>query len=359
MMFTDLAGSTAMRARLGEEAADRLRDVHDALLTDAITAHGGRVVKQLGDGLMAAFPSAAGAVSAAVALQQEIDRSNRRGTTEAMRVRVGISTGDVTFEGGDCFGLPVVEAQRLEASAEPGTIRCAEMVRLLARGRGGHEFVSLGELSLKGLAESLLACEVRWTPLAIEVPANVELGLPPVFAHAGGLPFSGRADVFDQLVDAWKRSTAGGFETVLLAGEPGVGKTRLAQELASRVHGGGGLVLAGRCDEDVTVPFQAFGAALDWQLKQTAVDARLAALGDHAGDLVRLVPDLPNRVVELPPALKDDADTERYRLFQAVASWLSIGGVDRARLLVIDDLHWADNQPCYSFVTSSPTPSPG
>jgi class 3 adenylate cyclase len=68
-------------------------------------------------------------------LQQEIDRANRRGATETMRVRVGISTGDVTFEGGDCFGLPVVEAQRLEASAEPGTIRCSEMVKLLARGR--------------------------------------------------------------------------------------------------------------------------------------------------------------------------------------------------------------------------------
>ena len=78
VMFTDLVGSTALRARLGEEAADRLRDVHDALLTDAITAHGGRIVKHLGDGFMAAFPSAAGAVSAAVALQQEIDRSNRR-----------------------------------------------------------------------------------------------------------------------------------------------------------------------------------------------------------------------------------------------------------------------------------------
>lgn len=150
VMFTDLAGSTAMRARLGEEAADRLRGVHDAILTDAITTNGGRVVKHLGDGFMAAFPSAAGAVSAAVALQQEIDRANRRGATEAMRVRVGISTGDVSFEGGDCFGLPVVEAQRLEASAEPGTIRCAEMVKLLARGRGGHEFVSLGELELKG-----------------------------------------------------------------------------------------------------------------------------------------------------------------------------------------------------------------
>ena len=65
VMFTDLAGSTAMRARLGEEAADRLRGVHDALLADAITSNGGRVVKHLGDGFMASFPSAAGALGAA------------------------------------------------------------------------------------------------------------------------------------------------------------------------------------------------------------------------------------------------------------------------------------------------------
>ena len=94
------------------------------------------------------------------------------------------------------------------------------------------------------------------------------MGLPPVFAHGTGLPFSGRDEVFEQLVDAWKRCATGGFEVVLLAGEPGIGKTRLAQELATRVHGGDGIVLGGRSDEDVSVPFQAFGAALDWFVRQ-------------------------------------------------------------------------------------------
>ena len=64
VMFTDPAGSTAMRARLGGDAADALRGVHDALLTGAITTNGGRMAKQLGDGFTAAFPSAAGAVGA-------------------------------------------------------------------------------------------------------------------------------------------------------------------------------------------------------------------------------------------------------------------------------------------------------
>jgi class 3 adenylate cyclase len=340
VMFTDLVGSTALRSRVGEDAAEVLRGVHDAILSDAIVSNSGRVVKHLGDGMMATFESAAAAVAAGVSLQQQIDVANRRGVGERMAVRVGISVGDVTFDGDDCFGLPVVEAQRLEASAAPGTIRCAELVMHLARGRGGHEFRSLGDLELKGLAEPLATCEVVWSPVAEQTP--VELGLPPVFAHAAGLPFSGRGDVFDGLVDAWKRCVAGGFEVVLLAGEPGIGKTRLAQELASRVHGGEGLVLAGRCDEDVVVPFQAFGAALDWFVKQTAPGEVLDRLGTYPGDLVRLVPDLDHRVVGLPVPWRDEPDTERYRLFQAVESWLTVAGGQQPRLLVIDDLHWAD-----------------
>lgn len=342
VMFTDLVGSTEIRSRVGEDAAEALRVVHDEVLGDAIAANGGVVVKHLGDGLMATFPSAAGAVAAAVTMQQELDRRNRRSDGERMQIRVGISTGDVTFDGDDCFGLPVVEAQRLEASAEPATIRCAEMVMFMARGRGGHEFASLGDLELKGLAEPLAACEVLWSPLAQPEAPTVELGLPPVFAHATGLPFSGRDEVFGQLVDAWKRCVAGGFEVVLLAGEPGIGKTRLAKELAVRVQGGDGRVLGGRCDEDVTVPFQAFAGALDFFVRQTSPDRVLVELGEFPGDLVRIVPGLERLVDDLPSALDDEPDIERYRLFQAVGSWLSVGGTDQPRLVVLDDLHWAD-----------------
>ena len=342
VMFTDLAGSTELRTRVGEDGAEVLRGIHDSIVTGAVSGHGGQIVKHLGDGVMATFTSAAGAVAAAVAMQQDLDLHNRHGNAERMQIRVGISTGDVTFEGDDCFGLPVVEAQRLEASAAPATIRCAEMVMLMARGRGGHEFRPLGSLELKGLAEPLAASEVVWVPLATPASPAIELSLPPVFAHGGGLPFSGREAVFEELVDAWKRCAAGGFEVVLLAGEPGIGKTRLAQELATRVHGGSGVVLGGRCDEDVTAPFQAFAAALDWYVKQGTPDELGARLGAHPGDLVRLVPDLAQRVTDLPPPLQDEPGSERLRLFQAVESWLGVGGAELPRLLVLDDLHWAD-----------------
>lgn len=352
VMFTDLVGSTELRLRIGEDAAEVIRSQHDVVLADAVTSNHGRVVKHLGDGIMATFASCTHALSAAVAVQQAVDVGNRRSIAERLAVRIGVSVGDISFDGDDCFGLAVVEAQRLEASADPGTIRCADVVAQLARGRGDHEFRRLGSLDLKGLSEPLAASEVRWSPVR-EVSARDET-LPSVLA-GGGLPFSGRAEVFDLLNESWANCAGGGSEVVLLAGEPGVGKTRLAQEVARQVRrsavGNAGrdglanrepLVLAGRCDEGAAAPFQAFGAALEWYVRHESPDRLRVGLGEFPGDLVRLVPRLGDLVADLPAPLRDEPDAERFRLFQAVESWLTVGGAAQPRLLVIDDLHWAD-----------------
>ena len=340
VMFTDLVGSTALRTQVGEDAAEALRSTHDALLSEVIGSNGGHVVKHLGDGLMATFTSSARALGAAVAIQQAIDLGNRRSSGERLQVRVGVSVGDVTLEGDDCFGLAVVEAQRLEASADPSTIRCAELVVRLARGRGGLEVKQLGGLHLKGLAEPLEACEILWRPVS-ETAESLDPGLPPVF-HGGGLPLSGRHEVLEALGEHWSRCVAGGFEMVLLAGEAGVGKTRIARELATRVHREGSLVLAGRCDRDVALPFGPFGSALEWFVRDGSGHDDRAQLGDFPGDLVRLVPQLADLVPGLPAPLRDEPELERFRLFQAVGSWLAVGGATNPRLFVIDDLHWAD-----------------
>src|SRR5205807_6081466 len=151
ILVTDLVGSTELRARLGEEEAERLRRLHDRLLRASVETHAGVAVKGLGDGVLARFPEASGAVAAAVAMQQAAEAHTRRYPDLPLVLRVGLSAGEVTFDEDDCFGIPVIEASRLCAAAEGGQILAADVVRLLARGRGGHEFAAVGELGVKGL----------------------------------------------------------------------------------------------------------------------------------------------------------------------------------------------------------------
>jgi class 3 adenylate cyclase len=340
VLFTDVVESTATRARLGEEAADELRLTHDALLRDAIEAQRGVVVKHTGDGVMATFSAAVDAVAAAVGIQQAVDAHNRRSEQARLEVRVGISVGDVTFDGDDCFGLPVIEAQRLESSTTGGKILCAEIVRHLARGRGGYEFESVGELALKGIPDPVPAVEVKWVP-AVQIAMPRETPLPPVLAAPSPFDLAGRARELEVLVDAWKESAEGHGRVVLLSGEPGIGKTRLSIETALIARRNGALVLAGRCDEEMGLPYQPFVEAVRFQ-GSLGEDLPREWFGSFPGELARLVPELSDHVEGIEPALRGDAESERSRLFEAVTSWLRTTAASVPVLLVLDDIHWAD-----------------
>ena len=341
VLFTDLVGSTELRVRLGEEAADRLRRAHNGLLVEAVTAHGGTVVKGLGDGIMVTFVSAADAVSAAVAVQQAADRHSRRVPEEAFSVRVGLSIGDVSAEEGDVFGVPVVEASRLCSVAAGGEVLAAELVRALTRGRGGFVFEPMGDLDLKGLPEPVSACRVIWERL-LEAPAGdagTAVPIAPALLGSMATTYVGREPLRDRLDEEWRAARAGACHTVLLAGEPGVGKTRTAAEVARAAFTEGALVLFGRCDEDLGVPYQPFVEALEHYVTH----AGSPVLGRLAGELRRLVPDLGAGVGALEQPVPSDPASEEHRLFEACASWL----VDAARagdaglILVLDDIHWA------------------
>jgi class 3 adenylate cyclase/tetratricopeptide (TPR) repeat protein len=332
VLFTDLVGSTELRSRLGEDAAEELRRDHDRLIAGAVEANRGRLVKHLGDGMMATFTGASDALAAAVAIQQALDRHNRSASSDApLEVRIGISAGDVTFEAEDCFGTPVIEAARLCAAAGGGRILVTEIVRALAGTAGSHQFVSVGALELKGLPAPVAACEVTWMPLGGPL-----LPMPVLLTRAGRI-FVGRDDELERLGQLWKEATGGERRLALLAGEPGIGKTRLAIELADAVRDSGGVVLAGRCDEDLGVPYQPFVEAL----RHYAFNAAERRLGRYGGDLTRLVPELTDLIGGLPEPLRSDPETERYRLFDALAGWLSDVSAEAPVLLVLDDLHWA------------------
>jgi class 3 adenylate cyclase/tetratricopeptide (TPR) repeat protein len=334
ILFTDLVASTALRSALGDVAADEVWQEHERLLREAIAGHGGVLAQFLGDGVMAVFEAAADGAACAVSMQREIDRLGRRRGVD-LSIRIGLSAGDVAFEGGDWSGMPVVEAARLEAAAAGDQILASELVRLLAGSRTQVSFEPVGPLSLKGLASPLAACAIGWEPFP-----DLSVFPFPTALRASGFGFVGRGAEQEALRSVWESAAAGGMRSALVAGEAGIGKTRLAAEFAAQVHAEGAVVLAGRCDEDLAVPYQPFVDALRYFVDH-APDDLASRLGRYPGELSRLLPDLVERVPDLPPPLRTDPETERFRLFEAITSWLTAASQDAPVLFVLEDLHWA------------------
>jgi len=166
LLFTDMVGSTALAAHLPAREAERVRREHAALLVAEVERHGGRVIKNLGDGVMATFVAARAACAAATAAQQVVACRPIAGVDTGVLLRVGISTGDVEPDGGDWFGPAAVEASRLCARAGGGQVLMAESTRHAA-GRGAGELVPLGCWPLKGLPEPTTVWEVVWSRLPV------------------------------------------------------------------------------------------------------------------------------------------------------------------------------------------------
>jgi len=331
ILVTDLVGSTELRVALGEERAEEVRRAHDRMLTDLVAEGGGTLIKGLGDGVLASFTGAAEAVSAAATMQQGAESLARREHLN-LAIRVGISSGDVTFEDGDSFGTPVVEASRLCAAAEGGQILVADVVRVLARGRGGHEFTPVGPLELKGLPEPVDAVSVAWEP--VRTPGDLR-------ARA---PFVGRAAEREVLVGRLAAAAAGEGGLVLVAGEPGIGKTRLVTEVCHEVAAGQAvpLVLLGGCHDGEVSAYAPFVEALtDWA-RRTPSEHVAEALGPEASVLGRLVPALHDALPGLGEPLPIPAEEATARLHDAVIQLLGRLAAAQPVVLILDDLHWAD-----------------
>jgi class 3 adenylate cyclase/tetratricopeptide (TPR) repeat protein len=341
ILFTDLVGSTALSQDVGDTAADNVRREHFNVLRQAIGRTGGTEVKSIGDALMVSYPAAADAIAGAVAMQQGVDVHNRRSAGVRLAMRVGISAGDATFEDGDWFGTPVVEASRLCTAAEGGQILVTDIVRVLAGSRAEHELRSVGEIVAKGLTAPITACEIVWAPVSERESESRSVPLPPVIDQVDTFAFVGRSAERDTLVDAWKDVVAGGRRVVLIAGEPGIGKTRLVKEVCRLAHDHGGLVLWGGCEEDLGIPYQPFAEALRWYATAGPIDDLRELLGTLGGELIRLIPDLDRLVPGLAAPVNADPDTERYRLFESVVELVAALSARTPTLLVLDDVHWA------------------
>jgi class 3 adenylate cyclase/tetratricopeptide (TPR) repeat protein len=338
VLFTDLVGSTELSSSLSRDVADEVRRAHFSALREAITATGGAEVKNLGDGLMVVFDAIATSLSCAVAMQQAIERYNR-GLPATLAIRIGISTGDVSVEESDYFGDPVVEAARLCAVAQGGQILTTDVVKGLAR-RSGHNFTTERELELKGLPEPVVAWEVVWESAAAPV---FGLPIPPRLPQVPAIGVVGRAGEKEILKEALKAATTGASaRTVLVSGEAGVGKSTLASSFAREAYAEGAVVLYGRCDEDLVIPYRPFVGALT-HLLSNADDAVLSDVGyDNLSVLARLVPDLRKRRIDLTSTTSSDPDAERWLLLGAVVALIERASAGSPIVILLDDLHWAD-----------------
>src|ERR1700729_766302 len=344
-LLTDIEGSTAAWEADAAAMAVALAR-HDELVEQVVTSPGGRLIKNRGEGdaTFSVFERPSAAAAAAMELQDAITREQWN-LREPMRIRIALHTGEVELRDGDYFGRAVNRAARLRSLAVGGQILCSGATAELVIDSLPDDVVlaDLGLRELRNLARPEHVFELRLEtaeesaqPPTTEAPME-RPGLPSVLIGSG--PFVGRGSELDRLLSAWQPSLGGGACAALIAGEPGVGKTRLAGEWSRQAYEQGRGVLYGRCDEDLGAPYQPFAEALR-SLVPCVGTSRLRGLrGVEA--LLPLVPGLVDEVPDLAAPTRADPDTERYALFDAVVALLEMASTEAPVVLVLDDLHWA------------------
>jgi len=161
ILFTDVVNSTTLTQSLGDEAALAILGVHDTIVRDALSALGGREVKHTGDGIMASFVSAAGAVRCAIQIQRELEKHAQANPERPLKVRVGAAAGEPVEQNNDLFGSTVQLAARLCAHAQPEQILVSNAIPDLCIGKG-LSFEEVGEVALKGFGAPVRAHAAAW-----------------------------------------------------------------------------------------------------------------------------------------------------------------------------------------------------
>ncbi len=350
VMFCDLVDSTRLAATLDAEDWRELVESYFDEASQAVVAYGGHVLKKLGDGLMALFGfpraqenDAERAARAALAILAAIEGLNARNQARgwpALRARIGLDSGPVVVDAtGEVFGDTPNVAARALATADPDTIVMTVAMQRQVAGlfvvedKGPHE--------LKGVAGR---------------PALYRLVRASGGGRRGGArsltPFVGRQEDLDLLLRRWERARRGEGQFVQIVGEPGIGKSRLVQELHARISETPHTWLEWSSSQLLqNTPLHPvsewgrlrFGGAevaaekrlawLEHGLVQVGLDPR-----EHAPILAPLL-DIP-----LPEARAPKLSPEELRRRQhaAVVAWALAGARAQPMALVIEDLHWAD-----------------
>ena len=233
VMFCDLVGSTALSAKLDPEDLRGIIAAYHRCCTELVERNGGFVAKYMGDGVLAYFGypqthehDAERAVRAGLALVESAPRLSTSAGAP-LQVRIGIATGLVVV--GDLIGAGAAQEQavvgetpnlaaRLQALAEPGAVVIASNTRRLTGGL--FEYRDLGAVAVKGFAESVPA----WQVLRIGTADSRFEAL-----RATTTPLVGRKEEIDLLVRRWQQAKNGDGQVVLIWGDAGIGKSRIAE----------------------------------------------------------------------------------------------------------------------------------
>jgi predicted ATPase/DNA-binding SARP family transcriptional activator len=347
-LLTDVVGSTRLWDTAPRPMAAAL-ETHDALIRQVVEAHDGVVLKARGEGdsTFSVFRRATHAAAAALQLQAALEDADWPQEC-VLPVRVALHTGEAQERGGDYYGPTVNRAARLRALAEPGQIlvsrATADVVidHLLPEAR----LVELGSQPLRDLERPetvyLLARSTDAMPADEATASPIRIPLPGRLASPVGVIFVGRTEELALLDRRMKEAADDQRRVVLIAGEPGIGKTRLAAEAARTAYRAGVVVLHGRCNEDLGMPYQPFAEALGHLVEHlpAAVVDRIGR--KRLGDLGRLVPAAAERAGGAGSVAGRDAETDRWLAFEAAVSVLATVSADSPIVLILDDLQWAD-----------------
>jgi DNA-binding SARP family transcriptional activator len=192
------------------------------------------------------------------------------------------------------------------------------------------------------LAERIRRGEVERSVAAAEPPP-----IPPPLASRHRSAFVGRRRELERLWGRWRVATRGERQLVMVSGEPGIGKSRLAAELARAVHAQGAAVIFGRCSQEPLLPYQPFAEALRALLPPS--------LPERLRELDRLTPGQASGSDRADLGMERAA---RFRLFEAVRAALSEAAQQRPLLLVLEDLHWADKPTLLLLAHLAGSPEP-
>ena len=302
---------------------------HDELVRAQIAEHRGHDQQAaLGDGFLAVFVSTRRAVSCAVAHPAGPRQLQPARSGPPLRVRIGLNTGEVAQTGGQISGEAVHAAARVCSAADGGQVLVSDVTRQLAGTIPDVSFRDTGEHELKGFPQPWRLWEVVW------VRADRAPGAVVRRARRGAAPRCA----------AGSRPTLDGHGgMVLVGGEPGVGKTTLVRQLITRGR-------AARRLRRVRALLRVRGIGALLAVRR---DARAGAVADagrrrprghgrDAPEVARMVPELRRRFPDIPAALDLPPEQQRRYFFNAVSSFLSRGADRFPLLLVMDDVHWAD-----------------